>query len=108
MQNHAQISDDIGIDVDNGINTHIDTSQTSIPQSYQIHAQNGSDIDSIDSIDILQDNNYYSCYYCDYNTNNKDHYERHIILRHDHCIAYPNMAEIEKRGLKPQGKDWEK
>ena len=101
MQNHAQISNDVGIDV------NIDTSQISIPQNPEIHAQNGSGIDSIDSIDILQDNNYYSCYYCDYKTDNKDHYERHIILRHDHCHAYPNKAEIEKRGLKPQGKGWE-
>jgi hypothetical protein len=109
MQNHAQISDDVGIDVNNGIDVNIDTSQISIPQNYQIHAQNGSGIDSIGSIDILQDNNcYYSCYYCDdYKTNNKDHYERHVILRHDHCPAYPNKAETDKRALKPQGKDWE-
>jgi hypothetical protein len=107
-QNHAQISNDIGINVDNSIDTFIDTPQISIPQNYQIHAQNGSDIDGIDSIDILQDNNYYySCYYCDYKTDNKDHYERHIILRHDHCPAYPNKAEIKKRGLKAQGKNWE-
>jgi hypothetical protein len=95
--------------VDNSIDTFIDTSQVSIPQNPEIHAQNGSDIDSIDSIDILQNNNYnyYSCYYCDYKTDNKDHYERHVILRHDRCLACPNKAEIEKRGLKPQGKDWE-
>jgi hypothetical protein len=49
----------------------------------------------------------YLCYYCDYNTNNKDHYERHVVLRHDHSPAYPNKAEIEKRGLKPQGRSWE-
>jgi hypothetical protein len=76
-------------------------------KTLKIHAQNGLGIDGIDSIDILQDNNYYSCYYCDYKTDNKDHYERHVILRHPSNPAYPNMAEIEKRGLKPQGKDWE-
>jgi hypothetical protein len=47
----------------------------------------------------------FSCYHCDYNTDNKDHDERHIILRHNHCPAYLNKAEIEKRGLKAQGKD---
>jgi hypothetical protein len=110
-QNHAQISSDIGINVDNSIDTFIDTPQISIPQNPEIHAQNGSDIDGIDSIDILQDNNnyyYYSCYYCgDYKTYNKDHYERHVILRHPSNPAYPNMAEIEKRGLKAQGNEWE-
>ena len=55
----------------------------------------------------LEDYLCYSCYYCDYKTDNKDHYERHVILRHDNCPAYPNKAEIEKRGLKRQGKDWE-
>jgi hypothetical protein len=49
----------------------------------------------------------YSCYYCKYNTDSQDHYERHVILRHNHCPAYPNKSEIDKRGLKPQGKDWE-
>ena len=108
MQNHAQISSDISIDVDNSIDTFIDTPQISIPQNPGIHAQNGSDIDGIDSIDILQDNNYYySCYYCEYKTDNKDHYERHIILRHPGNPAYPNKAELEKRVLEPQGKDWE-
>jgi hypothetical protein len=38
-----------------------------------------------------------NCYYCDYKPDSKDHYERHVILRHDHCLAYPNKVEIEKR-----------
>jgi hypothetical protein len=50
----------------------------------------------------------YPCYYCDDRTNNKDDYERHIILRHNHCPAYPNKAELERLGLKAQGKSWEK
>jgi hypothetical protein len=51
---------------------------------------------------------YCLCYYCDYKADSKDNYEAHIVLRHKHCIAYPNKAEIEKRGLKAQGKDWKK
>jgi hypothetical protein len=50
---------------------------------------------------------YCSCYYCGYKTYSKDDYDAHIVLGHNHCIAYPNKAEIEKRGLKPQGKEWE-
>jgi hypothetical protein len=49
----------------------------------------------------------YPCYYCDYRTNNKDDYEHHVVLIHDKP-AYPNKVEIEKMGLKLQGKDWEK
>ena len=48
----------------------------------------------------------YSCYYCDYNTDIQGDYDKHVVLTHDKP-AYPNKAEIEKRGLKPQGKDWE-
>jgi hypothetical protein len=60
-------------------------------RSLQIHAQNGPSINSIDSIDILQENNY----------------ERHVIMRHGHSTAYPNKAEIEKMGLKAHGRECE-
>jgi hypothetical protein len=49
----------------------------------------------------------YSCYYCDYRTDNEHDYERHVVQTHEGKPAYPNKAEIEKSGLKPQGKDWE-
>jgi len=50
---------------------------------------------------------YCPCYYCDYRIDNKYDYEQHVIIKHPGGIAYPNKAEIEKSGLKPQGKDWE-
>ena len=50
----------------------------------------------------------YPCYYCSYSTNNEDEYEQHVVLRHPGKLAYPNKAEIEKSGLKGQGKEWEK
>jgi hypothetical protein len=49
----------------------------------------------------------YLCYYCDYKAYNKECYETHVVLKHCHSPAYPNKAEIEKRGLKAQGKSWE-
>jgi hypothetical protein len=58
MQNHAQNSSNMSIDADNGIDANIDTLQISIPKNPEIHAQNRPCIDSIDSIDILQDKNY--------------------------------------------------
>jgi hypothetical protein len=48
----------------------------------------------------------FSCYYCNYETHNEEEYKTHVVLKHNQP-AYPNKAEIEKRGLKPQGKDWE-
>jgi hypothetical protein len=50
---------------------------------------------------------YSSCYYCDYKSDSKDDYERHVIMKHGHSLAYPNKAEIEKMGLKAWGKSWE-
>jgi hypothetical protein len=49
----------------------------------------------------------YTCYYCDYGTNNEDNYQQHVIKKHHSKPAYPNKAEIEKSGLKAQGKKWE-
>jgi hypothetical protein len=47
----------------------------------------------------------YQCYHCDFKTENKGHYESHVIIRHGHSPTYPNKAEIEKHGLKLQGKE---
>lgn len=49
----------------------------------------------------------FSCYYCDYGTNNENQYQRHVVNVHDKP-AYPSLADIDKLGLRPQGKDWEK
>jgi hypothetical protein len=49
----------------------------------------------------------YSCYYCDYETKDMGEYEKHVVIAH-HRSAYPNKAEIQKWGLKPQGMNWEK
>jgi hypothetical protein len=43
-------------------------------------------------------------YYCDYGTNDEDDYERHVVIKHPGKLAYPNKPEIEKLGLKPQGR----
>jgi hypothetical protein len=50
----------------------------------------------------------YQCYYCDFNTDNKDDYERHVINKHGSGHpCYPSKPDIEKLGLKPQGQKWE-
>jgi uncharacterized C2H2 Zn-finger protein len=50
----------------------------------------------------------YKCYYCDFiPTNDKDDYEKHVVLSHDRKLAYPSLADLEKNNLKPKGKHWE-
>jgi hypothetical protein len=49
----------------------------------------------------------YECYYCGFKVDSKSDYERHVIMKHGHSCAYPSKAEIEKMGLKAQGKEWE-
>ena len=49
----------------------------------------------------------FQCYYCDeYKSNDECDYTVHVINVH-HEIAFPNKAQTEKEGLKPQGKPWE-
>ena len=40
----------------------------------------------------------YECYYCDYftPTDDKDDYEKHVVLFHDGKLAYPSLADLEK------------
>jgi hypothetical protein len=75
-------------------------------QSIPVHSdqQTEKKEQGISNID-LED---YSCYYCEYRTNNEEEYKQHVVLRHPGRLAYPNNPEVEKLGLKPQGKDWEK
>ncbi|MFL6343869.1 MAG: hypothetical protein ACJ71A_00275, partial [Nitrososphaeraceae archaeon] len=51
----------------------------------------------------------YQCYYCDnFKTNNNDDYETHVIKKHAQSHpCYPSKADLEKLGLKVQGRSWE-
>jgi hypothetical protein len=52
----------------------------------------------------------FKCYHpgCDFQTNDEKDYERHGALKHlENPLLYPSRYEIEKHGLKPQGKEWE-
>jgi hypothetical protein len=51
----------------------------------------------------------YECYYCDkfVPTDNRDDYEKHVVLSHERKLAYPSKADLERNNLKPQGKGWE-
>jgi hypothetical protein len=50
----------------------------------------------------------FQCYYCDFKTNRNDQYEDHTINKHGQGHpCYPSKADLEKLGLKAQGKSWE-
>jgi hypothetical protein len=52
----------------------------------------------------------FSCYHigCDFSTEDESWYKRHWHQKHSGVpILYPTKFEIEKYGLKPQGKKWE-
>jgi hypothetical protein len=52
----------------------------------------------------------FSCYHrgCDFSTEDESEYRRHWHQTHTGVpILYPTKFEIEKDGLKPQGKKWE-
>jgi hypothetical protein len=113
-ENHAQFASDMSGDIVSSrmiVSSEGKVSSDKLPKN---RAQNSMSDDRDDTDDILHtlqspssDDYPTNCYYCDYKPDSKDHYERHVILRHNHCVAYPNKAEIEKRGLKAQGKSWE-
>jgi hypothetical protein len=51
----------------------------------------------------------FQCYYCDsFKTNSNDDYERHVVRKHGQGHpCYPSKVDLEKLGLKMQGKSWE-
>jgi Bifunctional DNA primase/polymerase, N-terminal len=51
----------------------------------------------------------FQCYYCDsFKTNSNDYYEGHTVMKHGQGHpCYPSKADLEKLGLKAQGKSWE-
>ncbi|MFL6421685.1 MAG: hypothetical protein ACJ71P_20080 [Nitrososphaeraceae archaeon] len=113
-KNHAQFASDISDDIIGNrmiLSSEDKVSSDKMPQN---RAQNSMSDDKDDTDNILHTlQGPYSdhppiCYYCGYKPYSKDNYEGHVVMRHGHSLAYPNKAEIEKWGLKPQGVNCEK
>jgi uncharacterized C2H2 Zn-finger protein len=50
----------------------------------------------------------FRCYYnCDIQFNTEKEYVKHCVMTHENKPAFPSLVDIEKQGLKPQGKRWE-
>jgi hypothetical protein len=112
-QNQARIISDFSDDTNTDRTAVSFGNNMPFEETKQNRAQNSTLNDTNDTNDTLHtlQGQYSSyppiCYYCDYKPDSKDDYEGHVVLGHGHSIAYPNKAEIEKWGLKPQDKDWE-
>jgi len=117
-KNHARVTSDNANDTIESERLYRSETKQSFEENDQNRAQNIGPNDSSDANDTFHtlqgsysdsDSDYPAiCYYCDYKPDSKNHYEAHIVLKHDHCVAYPNKAELEKRGLKAQDKMWER
>lgn len=67
------------------------------------------------SVPLSQNDRLFRCYHngckcnhnCNFQTDNKDYYEKHGVEHLGNPLLYPSKAEMERYGLKPQGKEWE-
>lgn len=67
-------------------------------------------VDSLDVSNVTHPNlTLFSCYHCEgFDTDSRDDYESHMAKKHFKLPAYPSIADLQRHGLKAQGKDWEK
>ena len=50
----------------------------------------------------------YLCYYCnEFQSNNKENYQRHYLKQHPGRFGYPGLADIKEMGLTAEGRPWE-
>ncbi len=51
----------------------------------------------------------FECYHCGsfQSTDNKEDYERHVVLKHPGKPAYPSNASLARLGIEGKGKQWE-
>ena len=50
----------------------------------------------------------FDCYYCNiFQTNNKEEYESHVVLRHPGRPCYPSKPDLARFELEAKGKEWE-
>jgi hypothetical protein len=97
--------------------SRLDTNDSNVKndsnQNAENHVQNTEigDIGQIgDILSIEGGTPLYSCYHngCDYRANDEKDYHIHAAQKHTGIpVLYPTKAELEKYGLKPQGKSWE-
>lgn len=85
--------------------------------SNPIYSENRSiSVPSSQNDDLSQNDGPFRCYHngckcnhsCNFETDNIEDYEKHGVKHLGNPLLYPSKAEMNRYGLKPQGKDWEK
>jgi hypothetical protein len=125
---HARSGDENGEDIPSDEDIYLHQDLMSSPKYQENHAQNPKGEDGEDSEDICdtqgvargsqgqgqgqgQGNSYsFKCYYpgCEFQTDSEREYQKHGASKHlENPLLYPSRYEIEKYGLKKQGKEWE-
>ena len=71
--------------------------------------QSSTDVSQASHVSPTTTAEQFQCYYCaSFKANSNDDYESHVIKKHgQRHPSYPSKADLEKLGLKPQGKSWE-
>ena len=111
-QNHAQ-NEIERLETFSRLETNDSNVKNDSNQNTENHAQNTEigDIGQIGDILSIEGGPYaFSCYHkdCNFHTNSEPDYEGHWSQKHSGIpVLYPTKTELEKYGLKAQGKDWE-
>jgi hypothetical protein len=112
-QNQARNHDQNGEDTFYSEDMYPHQTEIPSPENSGNRAQKSDSEGSEGSEDIFrieEGPHFYSCYHngCDFHTNDEKYYQRHAAQKHPGIpVLYPTKAELEKYGLKPQGKSWE-
>jgi hypothetical protein len=112
-QNQARNHDQNGEDTFYSEDVYPHQTEIPSPENSGNRAQKSDSEGSEGSEDIFrieEGPHFYSCYHngCDFHTNDEKYYQRHAAQKHPGIpVLYPTKAELEKYGLKPQGKSWE-
>jgi hypothetical protein len=116
-KNHAQIASDNPNDIDGNPNDiSFEDNKISFDKIPQNRAQISSPNDMNDPNDIIrpshegQQYHEFECYYCNdfQTTSNVEDYEKHVISKHGlGHPCYPCKLDLERLGIKAQGKSWE-
>jgi hypothetical protein len=98
-ENEVKLANNLSNNQSNPINPRLEESQKDPSSSLELselscrHGQN------------LEE---FSCYYCSgFQTDSEEEYMRHCAIKHPKKPFQPTKADLERHGLKPQGKSWE-
>jgi hypothetical protein len=90
-------------------NKKADNDEKIISQNDEKSSQSSTEVSQASHVSPTATTEQFQCYHCDsFKANSNDDYEGHVIRKHGPSHpCYPSKADLEKLGLKAQGKSWE-